>query len=91
MAKTKYIFIERNTIFLKIITYDPSIYITVHRGLTVSNFMGNSIGTKRVNPSIFITEEQLPDQIQCYTCKNENDNAACNGSFKTCNFNQQVT
>ena len=32
-----------------IITCDPSIYTIDHTDLTLSNFMGNSIGTKRVN------------------------------------------
>ena len=35
--------------FLKIITSDTSIYTMDHPDLTVSNFMGNTIGTKRVN------------------------------------------
>ena len=34
-------------IFLEIITRDPSIYTMDHADLTVSNFMGYSIGTKR--------------------------------------------
>ena len=33
---------------LEIITCDPSIYTMDHPDLTVSNFMGNSIGLKRV-------------------------------------------
>ena len=35
--------------FFEIITCDPSLYIIDHPDLTVSNFMGNSIGIKRVN------------------------------------------
>ena len=37
---------EKN--MLEIIILDPSIYIMDHPVLTVSNVMGNSIGTKRV-------------------------------------------
>ena len=42
LKKSKYIF------FLKSITCDPLICTMDHSDLTVSNFMGNSIGTKRV-------------------------------------------
>ena len=35
--------------FLEILTCDPSIYIMHHPDLTVSNFMGNSVGIKMVN------------------------------------------
>ena len=34
---------------MEIVTCDPSIYTMDHPDLTVSNFMGNPIGTKRVN------------------------------------------
>ena len=37
--------------FSKIITCNPSIYIMNHPDFTVSNFMGNSIGPKRVKAS----------------------------------------
>ena len=46
-AKTKLIFRQRNLI-LEIITSDPSIYTIDHPDLTVSNFMENSIGPRRV-------------------------------------------
>ena len=46
-AKPKSIFKERKTFFLKIITCDPSIYPMDHPDLTISNFIGNSIGTKK--------------------------------------------
>ena len=40
----------RCTIFFgEIITCDPSVYVMDHPVLTLSNFMGNSIGLKRVN------------------------------------------
>ena len=35
--------------YLEIITCDPSLYTKDHTDLDVSNFMGNSIGTKRDN------------------------------------------
>ena len=40
---------ERKMLFFENVTCDPSIYTMDQPGLTVSNFMGNSIGTKRVN------------------------------------------
>ena len=40
---------KKYNIFLKIIACDPSTYTMGHPDLTVSNFMGNSIGLKRVN------------------------------------------
>ena len=43
----KLIFRERNVVF-GILTYDPSIYTMDHPDLTVSNFMGISIGTQKV-------------------------------------------
>ena len=47
-AKTESTFRERNVIILEIIASDPSIYIMEHPYLTLSNFMGHSIGTKKV-------------------------------------------
>ena len=44
--------LEIEVYFLEIITCDPSIYTMDHPNLTVSNFMGNFIGLKKVNPII---------------------------------------
>ena len=40
---------NKYNIWGEIITFDPSIYTMDHPDLTVSNFMGNSTGPKRVN------------------------------------------
>ena len=44
---------------MEIITYDPSIYAMDHPGIhvTVSNFMENYIGLKRVNDLVMGLEE----------------------------------
>ena len=47
-AKTKSMLRVRNlSIFFKIIPCNPSLYTMDHLGLTVSTFMGNSIGVKK--------------------------------------------
>ena len=38
---------EKYNTFFKIIIFDPLIHLMDHRDLTVSNFMGNSTGTKK--------------------------------------------
>ena len=48
------IFRDRNVIVFGIITGDPSIYTMDHPDLTVSNVMGNSFGTQRLNFSSLI-------------------------------------
>ena len=62
-AKTELTFRERNVIILEIIACGPSIYIVEHPYLTLSNFMGNSIGTKRVNDL-----KRVVSWVRCGTC-----------------------
>ena len=50
---------EKETFFLEIITCDPAIYAMDHPDLTVSNCMGNSIGTKRVKHKLSSSQSNL--------------------------------
>ena len=52
LAKTKSIFTGRNITFLRIMTFDPSMDTMDHLDLTVSYFMGNSIGLKRAKEDV---------------------------------------
>ena len=50
---------EKMQHFSEIITCDPSIYVMDHPGLTVLNFMENSIGPKRVNYRLMVAKKIL--------------------------------
>ena len=57
--------------FLEILTCDLNMYTMDHSNFTVSNLMGNSIGSKRVKGSIMLF---LPDDLDNVLMKGEQFN-----------------